>query len=110
MMIVRPFITDHLNHFVPNEVSQPDDIAFAFDDDDYYKYSLWKEGKVKAIVFFRDNGGGDIAGFFLISDCFTARDGVLLKKFMFQKIKIHQPERLWTASLADNKLIERWHV
>lgn len=91
----------------PNEHSEPGDLA-PFTEEMQFKYTMWEKGFVKAIIYFHHNGGGDWAGFFLISKMFTARNGVAIKKFIKKTVENFNPVKLWTISL-DCPAIEKWH-
>lgn len=106
-MMIKDFELDDLIGFIPNELSDPRDISFVFSDDEYYKYTL-VNGGAKAIIVFRYNGNDDWCGFFLISEDFTPRDGILVKQFIKKTVAKYKPKRLWTVSY-ESPVIERWH-
>ena len=106
--MIRRFEREDLESFEPNEVSVYKDLMFVFDDPSYDHYTLWRSNKLKAVLCFRYNGKGDWAGFILISKLFNARDGLIVKKFINEEIKKHNPKRVWTVSSRE-PFIARWH-
>lgn len=106
--MIRNFHMDDLKIFKPNEFSDPADVMFIFEGENFYKETMVVNGVIKAILCFTPNGNDDWAGFFMISECFTARDGVRVKKWFDKKIKQYKPKRVWTASQQDC-VLETWH-
>jgi len=108
MIEIRNFHMKDLDSFVPNKFSDPEDVSFVFEGEAFYRETMIVNNVVKAIFCFRPNGNDDWAGFFLISEDFTARDGVALKQHIAKKVKYYKPKRVWTASQQDC-VLETWH-
>lgn len=105
--MIREFDKKDLENFKANKNGDARDIMFVFNDPSYFKYTL-DHGGPKAIICFRHNGDDDWAGFFLIAENFTARDGILVKRFIEETVRRYRPKRLWTASHI-NEDLNRWH-
>ncbi len=106
--MIRNFHMDDLTIFKPNKFSDPEDVMFIFEGEDFYKETMIVNGVIKAILCFKLNGNDDWAGFFMISECFNARDGVRVKKWFNNKIREYKPKKVWTASQKDC-VLETWH-
>lgn len=105
--MIREFTPEDLDGFDFNKFSNPADVKFVFKSDEWWNYTIW-DGKARAIICFKDNGGDDWAGFFLISKGFKASHARELKWFFDMAIEKLNPKRLWTTSQR-NKTIDRWH-
>lgn len=106
--MIRNFHIKDLEGFKPNEFSDPESVMFIFEGEDFYKETYIVKGVVKAIICFKPNGNDDWAGFFLVSEDFSARDGVVLKQHVMKKVGEYKPKRVWTASQQDC-MLETWH-
>lgn len=106
--MIIPYMPNHLNAFEPNIFSVPDSDYFALDGKEWLRYTMQDEGKTKAIIYFRDNGGNDWCGFFLIGKDFRRKHKTELMEFIEDMISIHSPKRLWTLS-RECDVLTRWH-
>lgn len=105
--MIRDFENKDLETFEPNEFSDISDIPYVFDDEDFWKYTLTDDGRVLAVICFKENMPGDWASFLLISRYFKFKNAPELKAFMLHCIKKLNPRRVWTAS-RDCSIINRW--
>lgn len=106
--MIKNFAASDLQKFTPNKFSGIDDILPIFEDPRYHKFTLWEDDTVRGIIYFHHCGDGDWAGFFLLSELFTAHNGKQIKDFINQTVHKYQPKRLWTVSI-DCEVINKWH-
>lgn len=106
--MISSFNINDLEYFTPNEVSDPSNIIHILEDDSVSKVTLWKGGSVRAIACFQQMEKMDWAGFFLISKDFTARDGIRLRKHMYDWVDKYNVKRVWTATSRES-CDDRWH-
>lgn len=106
--MIREFIKEDLKNFEPNIYSQYDDFIDIFDNYEYLKYSLIKEGKVKAILCFTNYWENNWNCFLLMCKGFEFCYAKDIKKFMQYCIKKLKPQKLETDSL-DCPELNRWH-
>lgn len=105
--MIREFEQSDLERFEPNQVSDPSDQAHVFDDDRWWKYTIYDK-EIKAIICFLEDQPGEWGAFAFISKHFNARDSVEMRKFMQRAEDVLKPKKLWTASPSSAK-VNRWH-
>lgn len=106
--MIRDFEQTDLGSFEPNFCSRPSEVAFVFDTSFYEKYSLIRDGIVRAILCLISTDKDEWAGFFLVSKRFNVVDAKELRRFVANKVTEYGAKRIWTLSI-DHPVIERWH-
>lgn len=107
--MIRPFARIDARRIRANEFSDPKDMAFVFNDDEFYKHTLVADnGEVYAIACFRRYWHNNFIAFFLISKDMPPIHARELKRFIFDAIMDFRAERVQTDSV-DCAELNRWH-
>lgn len=108
-MKLVPFERAHYESVKLNRFSDTGRALTSLDDETCIKHSLLAEdGKVMAIVVFKEVAPRDFAGFFIVDESFTAKHCVYLRNFVQMLTEQHKAERVWTISRQDPSLAS-WH-
>lgn len=108
--MIREFCIEDLQGFEPNEYSDTGALVTmnVFEDDECFKFSFIDQGKVKAIIIFKELELDEYYGFFVISQTFRFKDSAVIKEFIEHCCQKLSPKKVWTAS-RDCAVINRWH-
>ncbi len=107
--MIRAFNRSDIRRIKANEFSKPNDLAFVFYDEEFYKNTLvGDDGDVYAIICFRRYWHNNFLAFFLISEDMPFIYARQLKKFLLDAIIDFRAERVQTDS-RDCAILNRWH-
>lgn len=106
--MIKPFTIADLGYFMPNKYSIPD---VAFDqliDPNFEVQSMWDNGVVVAIIYYRNYWGDCWLGAFLIAEEFTSKQAVRLREWVREMLVKKNVRRLQTESVSCEEL-SAWH-
>lgn len=107
--MIRPFERIDVRRIKANEFSKPSDMAFVFNDAEFYKHTLvGADSSVYAIICWRRYWSNNFIAFFLISEEMPSIYARELKRFVFDAIMDFRAERVQTDSV-DCPELNRWH-
>lgn len=106
--MIRKFQKIDARRLKVNQFSHLHDMAFVFDDDEFYKHTLVDGSDVKAIICFRKYWGNNFIAFFLISDDIKPMNARELKRFIYEAADAFQAQRIQTDS-QDCDTLNKWH-
>ena|SRR5688572_14075240 len=106
--MIRKFERSDLRRIKSNNFSKTRDIGFVFDDDDFLKQTLTKDGNVYAIICFKSYWKNNFIGFFLIGEDMPAICARELKDFVDNLVVDLNIERIQTDSV-DTEILNKWH-
>lgn len=107
--MIRFFERTDIRRIKSNAYSGVGDLAFVFEDDSFYKFTLvGNDDRVYAIICFKKYWKNNAIAFFLISEDMPLICARELKEFVHNAVKDMGGERVQTDSVAD-PTIDRWH-
>lgn len=106
--MIKPFKIEDLGYFMPNKFSSPDVALDQLLGPDFEVESLWYQGTVRAILYFRNYWGACWLGAFLIADDFPPRLAIALRDHIRATMIRKNAARLQTESVSCTELAS-WH-
>lgn len=106
--MIKPFKVTDLGSFLPNEFSNPDVALDQLTDSNYEVETLWHNGMVAAILYFRNYWGPCWLGAFLIAEDFPPKLVIALRDHIRATMIKKNAMRLQTESISCPELT-KWH-
>lgn len=107
--MIKAFEINDLGCFTPNEFSEPDPVLLQLVSGEYVVESMVEpDGRVMAIMAYRNYWGDCWTGFILVSAFFDIEAAEELKGHFKAGMKALNAGRVQTESVADVK-VRKWH-
>lgn len=108
MTEIKPFKLTDIGYFLPNKFSHIDRVLDRLIDPAFEVHSLWHDGMVHAILVFQNYWQRNWHGFFLISEAFTPKMGIVLRDYIRDTMTDREALRMQTESISCEELT-KWH-